>query len=136
MEGKNEILNEMILLEKEAWEKLDNIPSLKNFDEIDQLLENVSLFILITDQTFFKMLSFNFQSLEEVTKISEEDYRLKDLEEFRNRQLAKDRKEIFELQEEVKKGMNQIFSFDTVCVTQMTLQHPNNSISICLHWLG
>ena len=42
LEGKKEILNEMILLEKEAWRMIDNTPTLPNFDEIDQVLENVS----------------------------------------------------------------------------------------------
>ena len=42
LEGKKEILNEMILLEKEAWQMIDNTPTLPNFDEIDQVLENVS----------------------------------------------------------------------------------------------
>ena len=65
LEGKKEILNEMTLLEKEAWEKLDNMPALQNFDEIDQLLENVSLsiFILIADWTnvsLFNPISLNF----------------------------------------------------------------------------
>ena len=42
LEGKKEIINEMILLEKEAWQMIDNTPTLPNFDEIDQVLENVS----------------------------------------------------------------------------------------------
>ena len=42
LEGKKEIINEMILLEKEAWQMIDNTPTLPNFDEINQVLENVS----------------------------------------------------------------------------------------------
>ena len=43
-------------------------------------------------------------------KINQEDFKLKELEEFRDQQLAKERKEIFELQEEVKKAETQFAS--------------------------
>ena len=43
-------------------------------------------------------------------KINEEDFKLEELEEFRDQQLAKERKEIFELQEEVKKAESQFAS--------------------------
>ena len=42
LQGKKEILNEMILLEKDAWQMIDNIPTVRDFHEIDRLLENVS----------------------------------------------------------------------------------------------
>ena len=42
LQGKKEILNEMILLEKDAWQMIDNIPTVQDFHEIDRLLENVS----------------------------------------------------------------------------------------------
>ena len=47
-----------------------------------------------------------FKTLKEVQKINEEDFKLKELEEFKVQQLAKERQEIFELEEKVKKGMD------------------------------
>ena len=42
LQGKKEILNEMILLEKDAWQMIDNIPTVRDLHEIDRMLENVS----------------------------------------------------------------------------------------------
>ena len=40
--------------------------------------------------------------------MNEQDFKLKELEELKVLQLAKEREEIFELEEKVKKGMGQI----------------------------
>ena len=59
LEGKKEIINEMILLEKEAWRMIDNTPTLPNFHEINQVLENVShklLLILRLNSGIFRIL--------------------------------------------------------------------------------
>ena len=48
----------------------------------------------------------NFKTLKEVQKINEDDFKLKELGEFKVLQLAKERQEIFELEEKVKKGMD------------------------------
>ena len=40
--------------------------------------------------------------------MNEQDFKLKELEEFKVQQLAKERQGIFELEEKVKKGMGQI----------------------------
>ena len=40
--------------------------------------------------------------------MNEQDFKLKELEELKVHQLAKERQEIFELEEKVKKGMDQI----------------------------
>ena len=124
LEGKKEILNEMILLEKEAWQMIDNTPTLPNFDEIDQVLENVShstdsgsdswdrpsLNVKVTrsggQSRNPKNTNFIFKTIKEVQKINEEDFKLKELEEFKVKQLAKERQEIFELEEKVLKGMD------------------------------
>ena len=49
-----------------------------------------------------------FKTLKEVQTMNEQDFKLKELEEFKVQQLAKERQGIFELEEKVKKGMGQI----------------------------
>ena len=53
-----------------------------------------------------KNTKWTFKTLKEVQKINEDDFKLKELEEFKVLQLAKERQEIFELEEKVKKGMD------------------------------
>jgi len=53
-----------------------------------------------------KHIKLTFKTLKEVEKIIEEDFKLKELEEFKVQQLAKERQEIFELEEKVLKGMD------------------------------
>ena len=45
-----------------------------------------------------------FKTLKEVQTMNEQDFKLKELEELKVQQLAKERQEIFELEEKVKKG--------------------------------
>ena len=49
-----------------------------------------------------------FKTLKEVQTMNEQDFKLKELEELKVLQLAKEREEIFELEEKVKKGIDQI----------------------------
>ena len=49
-----------------------------------------------------------FKTLKEVQTMNEQDFKLKELEELKVLQLTKEREEIFELEEKVKKGMDQI----------------------------
>ena len=53
-----------------------------------------------------KNTKLTFKTLKEVEQIIEEDFKLKELEEFKVQQLAKERLEIFELEEKVLKGMD------------------------------
>ena len=50
----------------------------------------------------------SFKTLKEVQTMNKQDFKLKELEEVKVQQLARERQEIFELEEKVKKGMDQI----------------------------
>ena len=53
-----------------------------------------------------KNTKLTFKTLKEVQTMNEQDFKLKELEELKVQQLAKERHEIFELEEKVKKGMD------------------------------
>ena len=53
-----------------------------------------------------KNTKLTFKTLKEVQTMNEQDFKLKELEELKVQQLAKERQEIFELEEKVKKGMD------------------------------